>query len=478
MLLVGIDIGTTSICCLLIEADTGRRVRISARANDSGLVTDHAWERCQDPERIMDIVHELIAELEGDWARVSAIGISCQMHGIVYANSQGHAVSPLYTWQDQRGALPLSESQASASEEIKAITKHTVPAGYGWATHYYNIVQGLVPAEAATLCTIGDYVAMKLCRSTEPLMDVSNAAGLGMFDLSARAFDKSALEAIGIKPSMMPNVTDRIQTVGMTVEGIPVACAIGDNQASFIGAVPALEHTSLVNFGTGAQLSVFSKKLLQTAELETRPFPGGGYLLVGASLGGGKTYALLASLFQDICKQFTQVDVPLDQLYARMNQLAEEALFGDTALGESSIDDFPIEGSSEDLFTVHPQFFGTRTNPDATGAMVGLRDMHFTTKHWTAAFQEGMINELLSFRDALPAELREQAGIAAASGNGLRKNRALRWLLEKKLGLPLYLAKVEEEAAFGAAIYAGAACGKFADIDLGIRTMQRSVAHD
>src|SRR5690606_18847038 len=94
-----------------------------------------------------------------------------------------------------------------------------------------------------------------------------------------------------------------------TLTGQKVACAIGDNQASFLGSVPSLAQSLQVNVGTGSQISIFTPSLeevpgLADPLLETRPFPGGGYLLVGASLGGGKTYALLEALFRDIHDSF------------------------------------------------------------------------------------------------------------------------------------------------------------------------------
>ena len=73
---------------------------------------------------------------------------------------------------------------------------------------------------------------------------------------------------------------------------------------SSAGAKPKKEESvkdrnaeMLVNVGTGSQFSVFSERCMQAEGLETRPMPGGGWLLVGASLCGGRAYALLAEFF-------------------------------------------------------------------------------------------------------------------------------------------------------------------------------------
>lgn len=103
------------------------------------------------------------------------------MHGIVYTNTHGNAVSPLYTWQDTRAAAKMLDGK-TYSEDIKEKTGYTVMPGYGFATHYYNRKNGLVPESAAYLCTIGDYAVMRMTGNTRPLIHASNAASLGFFE--------------------------------------------------------------------------------------------------------------------------------------------------------------------------------------------------------------------------------------------------------------------------------------------------------
>lgn len=451
MYLAGIDIGTTSICCVLVDAVTGQRIRVCNRANDASLLSNQAWERIQDPDRIMIIINTMLEELGDDWDQVEAIGISGQMHGILYVDNQGRAVSPLYNWQDQRGNLTYDEA-STFMMEVQQRTNYTVATGYGFVTHFYNIHHNMVPNEAAYLCTIGDYVSMRLCGASVPLMDASNAASLGLFDIASYSFDKAALKKLGIAPEQVPALASSSRMVGATKEGVPVMCAIGDNQASFIGAVPDLEQSWLINIGTGSQISVYCAEPIQVPGMETRPFPGGGYLLVGASLSGGKSYALLEALFNDICKQFAPATAPTHSLFTQMNELAEQAL----------------RENDEELLHVSTQFYGTRADPSIAGAISGIRDIHFTAGHLIIGFLHGIVDELLSYAEAIPVRLREQIVTAAVSGNGIRKNPAMRQLVEQKLGLPLYMSPLEEEAAFGAAIYAGAASGRFLDIRDGI----------
>ena len=104
-------------------------------------------------------------------------------------------------------------------------------------------------------------------------------------------------------------------------EGKPVFTAVGDNQASFLGAVRDLETGIGVNVGTGSQVSVFARSLCAEAAkggTDVRPFPGGGYLYVGASLNGGKVYERLAAFFAEVCGQFAEKAPELSEIYEKM----------------------------------------------------------------------------------------------------------------------------------------------------------------
>ena len=83
-----------------------------------------------------------------------------------------------------------------------------------------------------------------------------------------------------------------------------VTAAIGDNQAAFLGAVGNREDTGLVNMGTGGQVSMLSRQYFAKDGIEARPFLGGGtYLLAGASLCGGRSYALLEEFFRKFLRE-------------------------------------------------------------------------------------------------------------------------------------------------------------------------------
>ena len=95
----------------------------------------------QDPERIYYIVEQIIDELRTVCTDIKGIGFSGQMHGILYVDADGMAVSPLYTWQDGRGNLPYKEGETYVDYMTKVTGWH-VATGYGLVTHYYNLHNG------------------------------------------------------------------------------------------------------------------------------------------------------------------------------------------------------------------------------------------------------------------------------------------------------------------------------------------------
>ena len=179
MKFVGIDIGTTSICGVVFDTESREIIKSQTLKNNSFVKTENAYERIQNPEIIMNSVYSLLSALDAE--NSDAIGFSGQMHGIVYVDENGKAVSPLYTWQDERAAKEYSGGKSYA-QTLGCF------AGYGLATDFYNDKNGLVPVDAKYLCTVADYAVMQLCGLKKPLVHITNAASLGCFDIEHNCF--------------------------------------------------------------------------------------------------------------------------------------------------------------------------------------------------------------------------------------------------------------------------------------------------
>lgn len=427
---LGLDIGTTSISAVV--ADMGTKTVLARRTKTHGadLPTDVPGGRIQSVGMLEDAARFLLVALLKQFPGVSSIGLTGQMHGILYLDSLGTPVSPLYTWQDQRSA--------SLCPRLQKITGYPIAPGYGLATHCALMEAGEVPEDARWLCTIMDYLAYVLCGRERLLLHAGNAASLGFFNLEAGQFDPAALEDAGIDASLLPPVTEQAEILGF-YRGIPVSVAIGDNQASFLGSVPDPETMALVNFGTGSQVSRMVRQIPPLPEntgLEIRPFLEGSWLLCGSALCGGKAYALLEQFFHSFAQR---CGLATEDVYPILNDLAMEGL---------------LQG---DLPLVEPTFCGTRTNPGLRGAVHNLSDLNFTPEAFTAGLLLGMARELQDLLAAMPGQ--SITGLAV-SGNAVRHNPALRQAVRKIFHLDTALPPCPEEAAYGAACFATEAAGK------------------
>lgn len=160
---LGIDIGTTTISAAVLE--DGCFITSETCKNNSFLAPTLPGERIQDAQLILDTALHTADMLFARYPDIERIGVTGQMHGILYLDAEGNAVSPLYTWQDARGDAPCEKSTDGQSwtAYLNSETGLSAATGYGLVTHAYNLAHGLVPTGAVTLCTIGDYIAMKLC---------------------------------------------------------------------------------------------------------------------------------------------------------------------------------------------------------------------------------------------------------------------------------------------------------------------------
>lgn len=124
---IGIDIGTTTISFAVTDNDTLAVIQKYTIASAGFIHTENPWERIQDTDVILSRIRPVLNDI-------------------------------------------LDTGIKTAS-------------GYGLVTHLFNVRKGLVPADASTFCTIGDYLGMVLTGRKSPLVHISQAAGMGLFAL-------------------------------------------------------------------------------------------------------------------------------------------------------------------------------------------------------------------------------------------------------------------------------------------------------
>ena len=439
---IGLDIGTTTISAVVIDSATGEIRQVRTISNDSDLPGDVPGGRLQNAHVIVDKVLALTDELAASHGPICSIGIDGQMHGVVYLDAAGTAVSPLYTWQDGRGDLPLEDG--TYVSRLKALTGYEMSTGFGLTTHDWLTRNAAIPKSAVRMCTIFDYAAMKLTGRTEPLMHTSGAASWGLFDSIHSRWMEREIAACGMDLSFLPEVTDACVTVGTTSGGVPVSCAIGDNQASYIGSVREPEASVLVNMGTGGQVSMQGFTPVPLEDLEMRPVGEQKYILVGSTLCGGRAYALLEKFIRDVAALSGYAGGPL---YEAVNRVAMESI----EIG--------------DPWTADTRFSGTRRQGSLRGSFTGISNDNFDAAHLIGATLNGIADEIMDLYVKIRRAGVSQPTQLIGSGNGLRRNLALRRVFEKRFGLKMLIPAHTEEAAYGAALFGLAASGISPDLN-------------
>ena len=423
---LGIDIGTTTISAVVMDMDTQKVEKAYTINNNSFLAAGHVWERLQNPAVIIAKAKNLVDSILEEYTEIERIGMTGQMHGIVYLDKEGSAISPLYTWQDRRCDEKCFDGKC-ISQIIEEKTGKTVPTGYGLATHIYNLKVGSVPQNAVQICTIMDYLGMVLTGEKRPLVHSSNAASLGFYDAEAGGFIKEDLERLGVDIGILPTVTEYFTFLG-EYRGRLVSVAIGDNQASFLGAVHDMENSVLVNIGTGGQISVLSDHCFTTENIEARPLMKGRYLLAGSSLCGGRAYATLEKFFQTYAEAAGMGDIDHYAVMEKLLETREEA----------------------EKLIVDTRFSGTRSDPDHRGSIEAISTENFTPAALIYGVLDGMVQELYEMYQIITSETDQKKSKVIASGNGIRKNLWLQKIVNEKFCMQVQLAEYEEEAAVGA----------------------------
>lgn len=442
MYAIGLDIGTTSVCGILHSIENGEIVKSITLPNNTFISTANEWEKIQDTKKLLGILQNVADSLLAENLPVKSIGITGQMHGIVYLDKSGNILSELKIWQDGRGNLEYKDGKTYA-EYITEKTGYPIATGFGAVTYFYDEVNSALPENTATFCTIHDLAAMTLCGNSAPLVHPSDAASFGLYDIKNNRFDKDAIETLGLDYSIFPKISKGIEKAG-EYKGIPVSVAIGDNQASFIGSVNDMEHSILINVGTGSQISCLTHTVPDDKSLDCRPLLDGSYILAGSALAGGRAYAVLEKFFREIAETVTGEKVKSS--YPAIDKLMEN-----------------LESLNSPL-NIDTAFSGTRANPEKRGSIANISTENFTMAHFCDGVMCGMANELYGMYENIKISSKTAHEFMIGSGNGIRFNQPLRQRFERIFSLPIKMPAHKEEAAFGASLYGLCAAGIFSDI--------------
>ena len=125
MLLLGLDIGSSSVKATVLDGESGKvlastfypKQEMAINAPQSG------WAE-QDPEKWWECVKQVLAEIHkmGSYhpEDIGAIGISYQMHGLVVLDKKGDVLRPAIIWCDSR-AVETGQKAFEAIGQEKAL---------------------------------------------------------------------------------------------------------------------------------------------------------------------------------------------------------------------------------------------------------------------------------------------------------------------------------------------------------------------
>ena len=208
-MLLGIDIGTTNVKALLVEAGTFRVLHRQSRplGPQEDVSIPGAAERSV--SGVFNAVEDCLSGLENAAREllktVNAIGVCGQMHGCVLWRAEGEqdglfdtlagalrasACSNLITWQDARCNTDFLASLPKISSDMGRAP--LISAGYGCATLVW--LQRHTPemlSKYNRAGTVMDMVVSALSNGgREVLMSSQNAASWGYFDQSSMNWQK------------------------------------------------------------------------------------------------------------------------------------------------------------------------------------------------------------------------------------------------------------------------------------------------
>ena len=457
-IVVSVDLGTTKITSLALDADSREVLAVATMANDANTTSDSDRSRGRsewNADRILSqglACLKLVADQIGERvADVAGIGITGQQHGMILVGPEGAPISPLMNWQDRRALdlIPgsdrtwLEETRLLLGEDVWQRTGCRLQPGFMAGTLFWLKAHDLLPANSRALFIMDLFGAVLTGQPavTEP----SCAGGSGVFNVRSRQWDLESIAALGLSRSLFPDVREANQRIGTSTmgaslmtglpPGTPIFAPIGDHQASFVGSVTDRDDSILVNVGTGAQVAVYTDGFDFAPPIELRPYPCGGNLLSNVGLAGGWSYQVLEQFFSDVGRSMFQSDSPAP-LYEMLNQLAAAVPSG-------------AEGLRCD-----PLFSGTRLDPTVRGTLTGLSPQNFTARHLARAVLEGMARSLRDGYSAIEQITGRSQTQLVAAGNGLRENPLLSEIVSQSFGLPMTFTSHREEAAYGAALIA------------------------
>ncbi len=276
MLLLGIDLGTSSIKVAVTDAETRRVVAIAQYPETEAAIFSRqpGWAE-QSPDTWWEYVQQAIhaAHATGKYAPsdIAAIGIAYQMHGLVLVDKSQKVLRDSIIWCDSR-AVPYGDAAFTAIGEKKSLT-HLLNSPGNFTAAKLAWVKDREPAIYEKIDKVllpGDFIALRL--TGEATTSIS-ALSEGIFwDFAENGLSEDVFTYFGFDKKLIPDIRPLFSSHGTLkpdvaealslAKGIPVTYKAGDQPNNALslnvlepGEVAATAGTSGVIYGVSDRLT-------------------------------------------------------------------------------------------------------------------------------------------------------------------------------------------------------------------------------
>ena len=291
MLYIGIDLGTSSVKLLLMDA-AGNVKNIVSREYPL-YFPNPGWSE-QKPEDWYKETMQGLKELLEGFPKEEVAGIS--FGGLVILDDKDEVIRPAILWNDGR----TTEECDYLNNEIgkETLSEYTANISFtGFTAPKILWVKNKEPENFARIKKImlpKDYLAYKL--TGEHCTDVSDASGMLLLDVKNRCWSKEMCEICGITTDMLPKLYESYECVGTVLpeiakelglsENVKVAAGAGDNAAAAVATGTVGDGKCNISLGTSGTIFISSAKFGVDKHNALHAFcdANGAYHLMGCML--------------------------------------------------------------------------------------------------------------------------------------------------------------------------------------------------
>ncbi|MFY1654870.1 glycerol kinase GlpK [Solwaraspora sp. WMMB762] len=460
-----IDQGTTSSRCIVFDAD-GAIVAMAQREHRQ-IFPRPGWVE-HDAEEIWANVEQVVRQALADAGAsgLAAIGITNQRETtVVWDRATGRPVHHAIVWQDTRTGPQLQRLGAAVGEQrLRARTGLPLATYFAgpkamWLLEHVDGLRERAERGEVLFGTMESWLIWKL--TGRHVTDVTNASRTLLMDVRTLRWDDEIRSAAGIPAAMLPEIVPSASVYGTAdsgvaggvLAGVPVASALGDQQAALFGQTCFQPGEAKCTYGTGSFLllntgtsAVTSQHgLLTTVAYQIGDAPA-HYALEGA-------IAVTGSLVQ-----WLRDNLGLISSAAQIEELAR------------SVDD---NGGCY-IVPAFSGLFAPHWRADARGVVAGLTG-YITKGHLARAVLEASAWQTREVVDAMNADSDVALRRLRVDG-GMTANGLLMQFLADVLDVPVVRPAVSETTCLGAAYAAGLAVGFWPD-EATLRAQWRADAH-